>query len=338
MIDKKGIYSELRRRSLEFIPPASFSTYNQQKTFQKWLLDGSYSIKSASKSEIKFEANKEDIAKIFLIELENYFNHSCEHLLELITCQASVDKRSDAWNVVTGYYLGFFLVQSLLRILGNPVIYIPGDFLIVAQKLSAGSGGFPKGGTFVLKKEVDLSATQALFSLKKTSRKIHEGSWHQLMLILQSASDHSKNTGGCDSKELLFYSLITTNKLFKYYINYEWPIRIRNKCNYNPGHSYQLLINNTVCKSKNIISNWKGLDYNNLINYLDASVKACNDDIDTHVNLLFSISFSLFSLNKELYLELIERRHIDKRWEVARRKFLKTSFPENNNYPFISDY
>lgn len=338
MIEKKGIYSDLRRRSLEFFPAGSFSTYNQQNTFQQWLLYGNYTVKYSTNSEIVFEANKEDIASVFLVELENYSNHSYEHLLELFTCQFSKNQRSDAWNVVTGYYFGFFLVQSLLRILGNPVIYIPTKFLSVAQQLSSMSGGFPKGGTFVLKKEEDLSATQSLFSLKQTRRKIHEGSWHQLMIILKSSTDSIKNIGYCDNKEFLFYSLIATNKLFKYYTNYEWPSSIRNKCNYNPGYSYKLLINKTICKSKNIIKKWEELDYSGLVNLLDASVKNCNDNIDTHVNLMFTISLSLFSLNKELYLELLTRRHIDKRWEGARRKFLKTLTPKDKSYPFISGY
>lgn len=335
MIDKKVIYAELRRRALEFCPQASFTTYKQQTTFQQWLLEGNYTVLSATKGEIKLQASKEDISRLFIIEIENYTNHTYEHLLELFNCQSSKSSRSDAWNVVTGYYFGFFLVQSLLRLLGSPVIYIPSDYLRVAQKLSVGFAGFPKGGTFILSKEADMSVTHSIFSLKQTSRRIHEGSWHQLMQILLSAMTLSKSSGCCDAKELLFYDLITTNKLFKYYVNYEWPSLIRNKCNYNPGQSYKLLIKKQVCKSINIISKLEKLGYQELIDCLDTSVKNCTEDFKSHVDLLFTISCSLFALNRELYLEIMSRRRLDNRWESARKNFLSTNIPKSKNFPFL---
>ncbi len=173
--------------------------------------------------------------------------------------------------------------------------------------------------------------------MNKSGRRMHEVTWINLFTILEKSIDIGSSQ--IDQKELLFYKAITTKKLFKIYKNYEWPSLIRNRTNYVPGCAYQMVENNIICKTKQMMNRWCDCNYDEILRLLDSSISSCVTDlneISSHTLLMHEISHSLFLLVRELYLELIQRRNFDRRMEVRRNQFLKKiKFGTNGKYHFL---
>lgn len=337
MIPKGSIFVRLRHRALDFYPEDSKILYKNRLNFADWLVRGSYLPLSVKNSEIIFEASPQDLASIFLSEIEYLSNNCFEHLQECLCFSSDTRVRSDAWNIVTIYYFAFFVAQALVRLLGKPLMYLNKEVLKL-MAATAGQSSVPNAGIFLLEKTDDLSFTSAKYRLKLYRKRFHEGTWKVLFGLLTEALNEV--TSSKDPIEPLFYQSITTKKLFKIYTDYQWPAFIRNRANYVPGFAYLLVENKLAGKTKRLIDELNGCDENDIPKILDFSVLSCSKEkakFSDHVSLLHNLAHSLFLLHREIYFELIIRRRLDKRMELKRKSFMeKMAISEDASFPFIS--
>jgi hypothetical protein len=334
MIPKGSIFFSLRSKALDFYPERCQSLHRERLTFTDWIKRGTYVPVSTTKSQIVFEASPHDVASIFLSAIE-FFSNSCfEHLQENLCFSTDGRIRSDAWNIVNIYYFAFFVAQALLRLLGNPVVFVTKDALKLVGSV-IGSSNVPGGGAFRLEKIEELSATLAKYRLKTIRKRAHEATWKELLTLLEKES----GTPAKDPKEILFYQALTTKTLSNIYSHYAWPSLVRNKANYTPGLAYCLVENQIKGKTRRLINVWENCSESEVLRILNSSVASCNlsdqHDLSNHVCLLHNVGHSLFILFRELYFELINRRQIDRRMELKRRLFIKKmAIPDDISYPF----
>jgi hypothetical protein len=228
------------------------------------------------------------------------------------------------------------VAQALLRLIGKPILFINREPLQFIKKVT-GSPVIPGAGTFILEKLRDISGSIAEYRLKSYRSKLHEATWKQLFNILDLEINNNRlNT---NANEILFYESITTKKLFKIYNNYGWPSMVRNKANYIPGYAYCLIEKQIKGKSKRLIKRWDKCNEQSMIKNLNSAVNYCIATDDNgfvgQVSLLHDIAQSLFVLLRELYFEVINRRHLDLRMELKRKEFIKTmELSANDEYYF----
>ena len=324
MIFKGTIFFSLRSKVLDFYPEKCQTNKRERVSFTEWLQKGIYNIVLINNTEIIIESSPQEIGSILLSDIEYLCNMCFEHLQESLCFNLDERIRSDAWNIVSIYYFGFFVTQALLRLIGRPVLFINKEAI---QFLKRGTKSLqnPGSGTYLLEKLKDLSGTTSEYRLKYYKNKIHEASWKQLFNILEGEINNNKLTA--ELGEILFYKAITTKKLFRIYNNYEWPSRIRNKANYRPGYAYRLIENIIEGKSKRLIIRWLNCNEQVIMDNLNSSINLCiastDNDLPGHVSLLHDISQSLFIIFRELYFELLNRRHLDLRMELKRKDFVK---------------
>jgi hypothetical protein len=337
MIPKGSVFFRLRQRVLDFYPEKCRILHKMRVTFTDWLQKGTYVPLSVTKSEIILEASPADISSIFLSDVEFFSNNCFEHIQECLCFSKDERIRSDAWNVVTIYYFSFFVAQALLRLLGKPLMFINKEALTFVGKIT-GSPSVPGSGVFYLEKIEDLSIVSTKYRLKSYRKRFHEATWKLLFGILNNIL--SEITSYKDAKELLFYEALTTKKLFKIYTDYQWPAVLRNRANYIPGFAYLLVEKKIVGKTRSLINELDGCEEGDILNLLNSSISSCstNDDneFSSHISLLHHTAHSLFILFRELYFELLDRRHLDRRMELKRKQFInKMDIFENASYPFM---
>jgi hypothetical protein len=84
-----------------------------------------------------------------------------------------------------------------------------------------------------------------------------------------------------------------------------------------------------------MVEGWKGAGIEHFHALVDTPVRGfrtCNEnDFEKHVKLLSDVGHGLFTLARQLYLDLCGRRDFDKRWENRRTAFLKKR-------PLLNDY
>src|SRR5436190_11390420 len=106
MIASGAVFAALRNRMLVAIPKTSSAPFGTDSTLVDWLEKGTFNVRSCTKKRILLEGNEVDFGGALLVEAENLVNHCFEHLRELKSFCDSKGARSDAWGVVTAYYLG----------------------------------------------------------------------------------------------------------------------------------------------------------------------------------------------------------------------------------------
>jgi hypothetical protein len=190
MIPRGLIYSELRSQMVQNFPGETKAIFRSKSTLAEWLLGGSLVVTSCNTSQVTFEAPEMEYGSILLTEAENFLNHCFEHLQELGCFCLDSRVRSEAWNAVTTYYLAFFSAATLLRLLGRPVLFVTKNYLSAFATVS-GSSGYPRQGTFQLRRMKSISATIAEYRLKST-QKVHEATWIGVLGLLEQLNHTPK--------------------------------------------------------------------------------------------------------------------------------------------------
>jgi hypothetical protein len=338
MIPRGPIYTRIRQDLLSTFPNSLASRSGDRVGFSEWLLNasGSFVVSSINNTEFIIRASPIDIAQSLLVEIELFSNHCFEHLKELGICATNAAARSDAWNVVTIYYFGFFSAQVFTRLIGNPVVYIGRDSISKIKAL--GSAPSTLGvGSYVVERIGPGGGTFADFRIKRTSNsKIHEATWIRVFQYFRDLmQDPSILT---DVEEVLLYRSLTSTNLRNIY-NDGWPSIIRTKANYSAGYAYLAVEGNSVAKCKKLIESWKDVDLSNIAQHLDVSVTACAPpsygNYAGHVRLLHDVSQTLFLICRQLYSELLNRTKIGTTWENRRKAFRKTMVLSERDYPAI---
>jgi hypothetical protein len=316
MIPRGLVYRELRTLMLEHYPLGTNQPFGRAHTIGEWLSKGSVTVTTSTRARVTFEAPMIEFGSILLTETENLLNHCFEHLQELGCSEVDKRLRSDAWITVTTYYLAFFSGSTLLRLLGQPIVFLTREQLTQLCKISGGAT--PTQGSYAIRQVRGVSVTKSEFELVPTS-KIHEATWISLLGMLDTLCRRLRPNP--DAKEVLFYDALCTRVLFSQYVNYQWPSSVRVRANYRPGFAYRLSSGRSPC-CRALGELAKESSHPDVLRLLSDATLSCRSDpenFSNHVRLMALVGFSLFALARELYSELLIRKNIDKRWEQGRR-------------------
>jgi hypothetical protein len=342
MIPEGPIYQHIRSAVLASFPDKCKAAMKSRVTFSDWLLrgTGSYHVQTVLSKEFTIAASPFDISSALLTDVECLSNHCFEQLQELSRFYVDKDLRSDAWSVVTIYYLGFFTAQALLTLIGSPVIFIDKPHMKRIRSLGPSTSANPGPGSYYLDRVNPISATFAEYTFKKSKQQVHDAIWKRLFQYFTSLVDDPLLA--TLSSEVLFYDLLTTNVLHGAYQSHSWPSTVRIKANYSPGFAYLLVENADTSKTKRLLNHWQVMDEAQLLLNLRTAVAGSTPgtktDFAEHVRLLHDITQSLFFLSRKLYGELLERKEIDKTWEQRRRQFReRMSFPAGKFTYILND-
>jgi hypothetical protein len=268
-----------------------------------------------------------EFAGVFLGDIENLIDHCFEQFVEIQRLSSDTDERSDAWGVVTIYYYAFFAAQTLLRLLGHPVLFLDMGALNPLKGL-AGTNLTPGGGSFSVSLVANIGPTDAEFELGKLDACSHNAVWAAIFRVIRSELALVKQAGAISSEEEIFYGGLCSTAAYRFYVNDDWPAKIRHKANYVPGFCYSLVGGgNALAKCKKMLEGWKmarSEHFHTLVDKPARDFKNCNEnDFEQHVRLLSDMGHGLFTLARRFYLDLYGRRDFDKRWENRRIIFLK---------------
>jgi len=320
------IFTALRTQSLAFFPNEVNVGYARGISFEDWTSSGAYGIERSDANLLVLRSSPIEFSSIFLRDIEYLLNHCFEQFVEIQRLSVDHEVRSDAWGVVTIYYYAYFAAQLLLRLLGNPVMYLDADIMRLFRQLAA-PNRTPGGGSFRITLVQTTGPSEAHYELRKLDARSHNAVWAALFGIIRHHLSITKQSSSISSEEEIFYGGLCSNVAHRFYVNDEWPARIRHKANYVPGFCYSLIEGNVLAKGKKMLESWKGEKIENFHNLVDAPVrkfKNCNfDNFEDHVKLLSDVGHGIFSLARHLYLDIYGRRNFDKRWENRRIAFLR---------------
>lgn len=329
MIPNGPIYTSLRTSLLDFYPQGVSAKAGSNVNCGEWLSTGSFYVNSISSSSIIIETDMIDFSSMWLTEVENLINHCFEHLGILINSDSDSRSESDAWQLVTMYYYGFFAGQALLRLTGCPQVYLSKERTNIFAKLCKNTSK-PNAGTYTIKKINEVSATKAEYEFKLLGKKNHEALWTSLFNYIEKEFKRIENPR---EDEALLYRMFISNDAKKEFNSHEWPSLIRNQVNYVPGFAYQLLLKKNITKAKGLTKKWK--DYSSTdLNKALKSIKIGPTNYHEHVSFMSFVLNIIFLLMRKLYEELYARRNLDKRWELYRSTFCK-SLVSNGNYGLL---
>jgi len=242
--------------------------------------------------------------------------------------------RSEAWNIVTVYYLGFFSAQALLRLIGSPIFFIGSE---LANSLTTNTGFNFHKGAYSLVKLSDSSATISEYQLKISKQRPHDLVWNTLFNLLQKKLD-TASTSQSSNPETVYYSNLLTKPLYKVYNTNAWPSEVRNRCNYRPGFAYKLISNQFIGVTKHLLDRWNNLTENKLLNLLQQSIggyTASKDSTRFEIQVMHDVCMALFITMRTLYTDIMLRQSTDKRWENRRRSFINQNQIFSNDFSYL---
>jgi hypothetical protein len=324
MIPKGPLFFNLRTRLLNLYPENANVVFRSRNTCVDWLKSGTYTVYGVDKYNFTIEANKVDFASVLLSEVENLLNHCVEHIKELILNLDVGNERSDAWQVVTIYYYGYFAAQCFLRLIGRPIIFLDKAAVNLVGATS-NLNIIPNRGNYIINTVSDLSATSSQYGFKRLDKSNHEAVWVEFFKVIEELSKTAIINP--DASEIAFFKDLISSGLKSVYKSNEWPAVIRAMANYRPGFAYRAVLkDNRALTHRLLLDDWRGVDQSTIITILDRTMTLCLhgniDDYHAHVRYLHSISHSIYLLARELYFELYNRRRIvDRRWEDHRKTF-----------------
>lgn len=323
MIPQGPIYASLRQQVLDAFPDDG--AYSSLASFRmsEWFRKAAYTVTSTGNKTFHVQTNIVDLARVHLFEIELLLNHCVEHLAEMECFQRAHKYRSEAWQVVTIYYFGFFAAQALLRMLGTPIVFIKKDDLKTVKELSP-LGIAPGAGTYQITKIPTVFAATAEYNFSRIEERVHDATWICLLKALEKQRKTSFPSP--NAQEIMLYDSLSTHVMFRKYTDYRWPSLIRTKANYEPGYAYQAASHANVCQCSKTIIRWNDPKKRGIVGLLNAAANECSsrkDDFSRDVQLMHDVSRTIFVLLKTLYLDLQNRRKMDKRPEQKRVTLLK---------------
>jgi hypothetical protein len=319
MIAQGAIFANLRTRMLTTIPDSVVASFRDGRTIGDWLENGVFVVTACTRREILLETSPIEYGSILLTECENLLNHCLEHLQEMVCLRNDTRLRSQAWAIVTTYYFGFFATSAFLRLIGQPIVFLTAEQLKRLQTL-ASAAVRPGQGAFRAEITRHVSLTRIEIAIRQTD-KIHEATWKSALSTLDQLNRNPQITKS--AAEVLLYDSVCTQILFPYYNSFQWPSMVRNRANYRPGFMYQL--HNPPFNFSKHFEVWRGASASDLHQILQACLGRCGanrNDFLHHTDLMLNVATIVFLLARELYVELMRRRRIDRRWEDQRAKYI----------------
>jgi hypothetical protein len=260
------------------------------------------SVRRNSNDRFLLTLNKEDFLKAIFVDIENFYTRS---IVQFVDLKLSLRFNSKSWLFITNYYLGFFSITTLFRMLWRGFIFIDEkkahELSNILTVLAGESLKIKPGNYFfyVLKEESNTISIEIVLK----SQGIHEHSWNYIETLLLKLLKNSKS----DEKVILDKLKDIIIKFHPTFIS-----SLRNQINYHGSVG--------ISEISNKISFSYTDDYQIFIKRLLAN--SLSDDLLNKMALANLYSHYFFLLVLKLYSELKERRGIN-HVEIYRKNYLK---------------
>jgi hypothetical protein len=225
---------------------------------------------------------------------------------------------SPAWQYVTSYYLFFFSITTLFRLLHKGFVYFNDSQaknlsrLLTAlgnQAININSGNYSFSVSEILTDYVTIE-------LNFVGSDVHKNTWNKSKSLIDDVRINARKN---DEKSILDALSIINNS-----IGASFPSETRNKINYNGIYGLESVVN-TIYRN-GLIANT-----NSFAKQIIAYEKPLNDDINSYIKYSCLYGSYIFSLTHKLYEEYRERNNKPK------NDFhnLRTSFLKKNNIELV---
>jgi hypothetical protein len=320
-IPQGTIWQELRSRALDTLPEGCQFRPATPPTLRDWLQKGAYSVASVQGKSVRLDAATHDVGALLFAEAALLLDHAQEHALQLRLQLSAGNWVSPAWSVVAMYYWAYYTVLALTRMLGRaPWFLADEDTAIIRGLLPAGSARMGAGPYMVNCGPSISSAMRSVEVRKSSQTRLHDAVWRTWFEELrQLANPLIKSRSTATELRLYLPQVLAANA-----IGDAWPSDCRNLVNYVPGFAYGAARGRTPTASHLGLSAKSAFTPIGIVERLEADASA----ITPHVlirhqlgpvtRLLTSMTFSLDMIANGLFVEVAERRMVDRRWIAGR--------------------
>jgi hypothetical protein len=318
ILSHSGAWEYLRSRMLRNIPPQTVSFYRSGLNTAEWRRNGSYVVTSMDSGSVEIDADHSELSQALLGDSEHLLDHAHEHI---VLIQNAIDGiwTSPAWFLVTSYYMTFYSVMAVLRLLGDCPMWFDFRALTHFEVLSGLVVKGKSAGTYDFLVEPSGNATRATVRCKQKRLKPHEAAWNKFNLILIEANRKSEHTS--NDRESRYLGVLLRSFAV---LGFDWPSQLRNEVNYHPGLGYREVLRDG---SIDVVRFYKRLDLKDESNFLSllestwAEVEA-HPSLRSRSKLLSLCAILCVSIAIDLHSELIANG-LDPRWNNLRSTFLR---------------
>lgn len=303
---------------LQSTPIGSEGSFQARTSVAEWIRTGTYLVHRCTRTAVTLHVSHADFASASLCEVENLLNHCLEHLQELAAKQSGEMIRSEGWAIVTAYYLGFFAASALLRLLGEPIVFLTRRELAIPKQIAGVTPG-PSQGAYGFRIGGAVSSIYTELTFTQTA-KIHEATWKRVLSLLDQLRKDPAVL--MQPQEADFYDSLCTQAFTSSGVGYDWPSFTRNQANYSAGLAYRLLKPDfSVTK---FLEHWRLGTAEDIYPTFRAAFVRCSttrDAFGSKAEMMVNVSLMVYLLARELYKDLASRRLTDRRWEDQRKLY-----------------
>lgn len=326
MIPTGHIYNDLRARMLGCIPEGANVKFRANHSFSEWLSTSVVSAVKGTGSQLLLHANDVSTGEFLLSLVEYYQNHAIEQVAEIVAeGNDNSESRSPAWCVVTQYYFGYYCINALAALIGRPVLFLSDNDSLMLHSLCGGKE--PGAGTYAVESIVPATSNLIQCDLRKRRTRLHDSVWKRTLALLSDVM--RAHEAVAREEEKLFFSSFLSSNPFAMYEDYAWPSNVRNAANYVLGCAYREAVGEKMGNLRGNARYWSQVSDKEFNRRLVASSALCagkNNGIHLYAKYMCGIGWAAFKVLRSLYLDLLDRRSHDLRWEQARQNYAQRVF------------
>lgn len=320
MLPRSNIWQELRSRGLTTVADGVAIRSHVPATIADWLSAGAYTVQAKSSTRLELDAVSIEVGSAFLGDAHLYLDSATEHSIFLRHVLSSGRWSSAGWVLISVYYWAFYQALSLSRLLGRSVIFLDRTR---ARGLSIMAGRSYGAGAYELSVLAGTATGRVLVDLKKsTISRVHDLLWRVWARTLAELVANGASADNIPEEQSLFEALFRPYQR----LGDAWPSELRNAANYSPNEGYRSVrrlppifdVSGVATDPAILLSDCANRLALNSLGLSNGSVRS---QATLATKVLIDSTFIGQQLLEELCLEIVERRHLDRRWTLMRSQF-----------------
>lgn len=324
MLPQATIWQKLRTNALDAIQQGAISSYSNPPTLESWLRTGTYTVSATSAKEYILIAAPTEIGSVFLSEAILNADRALEHSISLRNQLACKRWSSPAWTAVTFYYWTYHLAVALTRLLGKTSWWVTEE---IADQLHllAGIGGKKSGaGPYTVECGTILSATAREFRIKRSNQtRSHDAIWNVWHTRLREYTKPVINVKSTNPETRFYVALVAAANV----LGDTWPSDLRNAVNYTHAAGYGAVRKKSPSALYPAISADPPTTFDEMVSRLEGNAALLlrgapiSEQVANASKVLVDFTVAMDVLFKFLLEDVMQRRHIDRRWVNRREDF-----------------
>ena len=338
MIPQGAAWQHLRQLALTIVPDGTHIPSGQPPTLSVWLSEGAFTVAATSGQSFDLTAAQVEIASALFTEAAYHLDHAAEHSVTVRNQLAADRWFSAAWLCVTFYYWAFFAALSLTRLIGKTSLFLSRSTVTNLHILSNSASRSLGQGPFLLECSPALTVSYLNVSVRKSGRsRVHDLIWRLVFETVAGLASIAK-AGAGSLEDRLYAALDRSAQL----LGPAWPSDLRNLINYSPGKGYTNVRRSPGINAFGVIQAKQSPTFADALNRLEDNLARLPmratvlDNPTIATAILVDLTFALDAIATDLHQEVVDRRHLDRRWNNSRNDFIRRQFSlfEARSWPY----